>query len=301
MAVSRTDDFDGGRADETVPFSLDGQFYELDLNTANAAAFRRVLGPYIKQARPVPGSRVVLYMPGSQTAGLLGLNEDMQCEQFAVAAAGTFTATAQLGAGYLPETRPKLQLHTYSVPAQPDSSSTGADQEPEEPATPPQPPGNAPDPDVRAWAKIWSVPCPLRGRVPASVHAIYKAFQEEDREPWREKLEENGINPAKAEAAALEALAAASQAPASPTEDDLARKAAKQLGTLTSKQVEKLRLLYNAEDGRVTSDSSDAASFKALVSRECCKVIKSTRSKTTYEITRTGRLWFEVHGVKTDD
>lgn len=45
------DDLDGGPADETVRFGLDGAAYEMDLNTKNARAFRKQLTPFIEHAR----------------------------------------------------------------------------------------------------------------------------------------------------------------------------------------------------------------------------------------------------------
>jgi hypothetical protein len=51
------DDIDGGDADETVTFGLDGTTYEIDLSSANAAKLRDVLAPYVGHARKVGGSR----------------------------------------------------------------------------------------------------------------------------------------------------------------------------------------------------------------------------------------------------
>jgi hypothetical protein len=51
ITVALEDDLDGGPADETVRFGLDGSQYEIDLNANNAAAFRRQLAPFIKHAR----------------------------------------------------------------------------------------------------------------------------------------------------------------------------------------------------------------------------------------------------------
>jgi hypothetical protein len=48
---TREDDLDGGPADQTLRFSLAGSDYEIDLNTSNAAAFRRQLAPFIDHAR----------------------------------------------------------------------------------------------------------------------------------------------------------------------------------------------------------------------------------------------------------
>jgi hypothetical protein len=51
MTVVLEDDLDGGPADETVPFSIGGTAYEIDLNKKNARAFRKQLGPFIEHAR----------------------------------------------------------------------------------------------------------------------------------------------------------------------------------------------------------------------------------------------------------
>ncbi len=42
------DDLDGGEADETVKFGLDGVQYEIDLSKDNAAKLREALQPYVK-------------------------------------------------------------------------------------------------------------------------------------------------------------------------------------------------------------------------------------------------------------
>jgi hypothetical protein len=61
VVVSLVDDLDGGQADETVSFALDGQAYEIDLGAANAARLRDRLARYTAAARraesdrPTPG------------------------------------------------------------------------------------------------------------------------------------------------------------------------------------------------------------------------------------------------------
>ncbi len=45
------DDLDGGPADVTVRFAVDGAEYEIDLSEANAAALRDALSPYTDKAR----------------------------------------------------------------------------------------------------------------------------------------------------------------------------------------------------------------------------------------------------------
>jgi Lsr2 len=51
VTVALEDDLEGGAADETVRFGLDGTDYEIDLSTRNANAFRRKLAPFIDHAR----------------------------------------------------------------------------------------------------------------------------------------------------------------------------------------------------------------------------------------------------------
>lgn len=53
VIVKLTDDIDGGDADETVVFGIDGRSYEIDLSEKNAAAFREALDQYITKARPL--------------------------------------------------------------------------------------------------------------------------------------------------------------------------------------------------------------------------------------------------------
>ncbi len=51
VTVSLEDDLTGGPAKQTVRFAFDGTGYEIDLSTQNAAAFGKVLAPYIEHAR----------------------------------------------------------------------------------------------------------------------------------------------------------------------------------------------------------------------------------------------------------
>jgi hypothetical protein len=53
VTVQLVDDIDGGVADETVSFSLDGVAYEVDLSAKNAAAMRDTFARYIGTARRV--------------------------------------------------------------------------------------------------------------------------------------------------------------------------------------------------------------------------------------------------------
>ena len=51
--VELIDDIDGSRADSTVRFGLDGNSYEIDLNSTNAEALRQELSKYVERARRV--------------------------------------------------------------------------------------------------------------------------------------------------------------------------------------------------------------------------------------------------------
>lgn len=50
------DDLDGGEAEGTVRFGLDGTDYEIDLNAKHAEALRTALAPYLGAARRAPSS-----------------------------------------------------------------------------------------------------------------------------------------------------------------------------------------------------------------------------------------------------
>lgn len=49
--ITYIDDLDGGRADETVQFALDGTTYEIDLSAKHAATFRKAFASHIEVAR----------------------------------------------------------------------------------------------------------------------------------------------------------------------------------------------------------------------------------------------------------
>jgi len=58
VTVALEDDLDGGPADQTVRFALNGADYEIDLSGENATAFREQLTPFIEHARKAgPGQR----------------------------------------------------------------------------------------------------------------------------------------------------------------------------------------------------------------------------------------------------
>ena len=57
VQVFLIDDIDGGEAEETVTFGLDGSTYEIDLSADNAAKLREALTPFVQAARKAPGKQ----------------------------------------------------------------------------------------------------------------------------------------------------------------------------------------------------------------------------------------------------
>jgi Lsr2 len=57
VEVTLVDDLDGGQADETVAFSLDGTQYEIDLSKDNATKLRDELSRFVGAGRKVGGGR----------------------------------------------------------------------------------------------------------------------------------------------------------------------------------------------------------------------------------------------------
>lgn len=51
------DDLDGGQADETVTFALDGVEFEIDLSAENAARLRDTVAEYVGHARRTGGRK----------------------------------------------------------------------------------------------------------------------------------------------------------------------------------------------------------------------------------------------------
>jgi hypothetical protein len=49
--IELVDDLDGGQAEETVRFAIDGLDYEIDLSGRNAKKLRTLLGPFVAGGR----------------------------------------------------------------------------------------------------------------------------------------------------------------------------------------------------------------------------------------------------------
>jgi hypothetical protein len=57
VQVVLVDDLDGGSADETVTFGLDGSAYEIDLSSANAERLRNALAEFVGAGRRISGRK----------------------------------------------------------------------------------------------------------------------------------------------------------------------------------------------------------------------------------------------------
>jgi nucleoid-associated protein Lsr2 len=95
VTVELEDDLDGGPADETVRFGVDGAEYEIDLSKKNAAALRRKLAPFIEHARKAGrGQR----RRGGRTASSRERSADIRAwakdQDIAVSARGRIPASA---------------------------------------------------------------------------------------------------------------------------------------------------------------------------------------------------------------
>ena len=71
------DDLDGGPAEETIRFGLDGGSYEIDLSSANAARLRDAIRPFAAKARRVQGAQRTPGRPaGSRNTGPVKRNPE---------------------------------------------------------------------------------------------------------------------------------------------------------------------------------------------------------------------------------
>ncbi|GAA4897819.1 histone-like nucleoid-structuring protein Lsr2 [Streptomonospora salina] len=66
VQVLLVDDVDGGTAEETVSFALDGKSYEIDLNADNAEELRRSLTPFVESARKARSTKAAVSKRKSQ-------------------------------------------------------------------------------------------------------------------------------------------------------------------------------------------------------------------------------------------
>ncbi|MEV7096177.1 Lsr2 family protein [Amycolatopsis sp. NPDC051045] len=77
VQVQMVDDLDGSEASQTVPFSLDGVTYEIDLSEENASTLRDELARYVAAARRIGGRKVRL-ASGQSLSGPAGSGTDRE-------------------------------------------------------------------------------------------------------------------------------------------------------------------------------------------------------------------------------
>lgn len=70
VKIILVDDLNGGSADETVRFGLDGVSYEIDLSTGNASELRSALERYVAHGRKTSAGR------STRTKASGGRNQD---------------------------------------------------------------------------------------------------------------------------------------------------------------------------------------------------------------------------------
>ncbi|MGW3468011.1 histone-like nucleoid-structuring protein Lsr2 [Saccharopolyspora sp. NPDC000995] len=80
VTVTLVDDLDGGQADETVEFGLDGVAYQIDLSVDNAGELRDALANYVSNARRAGGRKKPGPRPGT-TARSAGSSTSADREQ----------------------------------------------------------------------------------------------------------------------------------------------------------------------------------------------------------------------------
>ncbi|MBA0127864.1 Lsr2 family protein [Haloechinothrix sp. YIM 98757] len=77
VLVSLIDDLDGGEAEETVEFGLDGVTYQIDLSGENAEELRDALAQYIEHARRSGGRKKA----GTKSSGSSNRSASVDREQ----------------------------------------------------------------------------------------------------------------------------------------------------------------------------------------------------------------------------
>ena len=78
-----TDDLDGGEADRTVEFGLDGVNYTIDLSEKNAGKLRKVLDPYLTVATRVGRSGDSRSRRGTVSTGRASRDQNQAIREWA--------------------------------------------------------------------------------------------------------------------------------------------------------------------------------------------------------------------------
>jgi len=98
--VRLVDDLDGGEADQSISFTLDGQALEIDLSSENAGKLRDIFAPYIAAARR-GGGRPARTPPRTATASTAPREATVLIREWAAANGLTVAARGRISAEVL--------------------------------------------------------------------------------------------------------------------------------------------------------------------------------------------------------
>jgi hypothetical protein len=76
VTVTLVDDLDGGQAEETVEFALDGVSYQIDLSQENASELRDSLSQYVTGARRAGGRKKPGPRPARSAGGVTSADRE---------------------------------------------------------------------------------------------------------------------------------------------------------------------------------------------------------------------------------
>lgn len=74
------DDLDGGEANETVTFAIDGTSYEIDLSDGNAKRLREALSPFVTGARRADSGQARGRRRGASGGGQRAMTREKSAE-----------------------------------------------------------------------------------------------------------------------------------------------------------------------------------------------------------------------------
>ena len=98
--VRLVDDLDGGEADQSISFTLDGRALEIDLSSENAGKLREIFAPYIAAARRGDG-RPARTHPRTATASTAPREATVLIREWAAANGLTVAARGRISAEVL--------------------------------------------------------------------------------------------------------------------------------------------------------------------------------------------------------
>ncbi len=154
--VHLVDDLDGGTADETITFGLDGQTYQIDLSREHSASLREQLSTYLAAARPSGTSSTVRGRrgPASDRGGPHSRAEAKAIREWAHTNGYQVSHRGRIPAAIVRAYRDTADTpRSTPKPAQPSSSDTPGDTVAPAPSEPT-------DADVLAWheSKNYKIP-----------------------------------------------------------------------------------------------------------------------------------------------